>query len=229
MIQETGKKEIKELCRDYFELSFSALTGDRVALAKLGKYIIQSPLMIRNIMYYQNFEKFLDGMKYNPDVQRKFLDYLNEGDKEYKSKKILLTLDVIDSDFKANCIINLTKSVSYHFISSRYYVKLCQLITNMITEDLIHLKEVIKEGPVIEELVDEYERNGLMYLDSLRRYVFSEMAFDLDKYALSYTEKNYNYSETEKKTYPDKFQANMTFVQEEESDNILIGDTWIGN
>lgn len=226
-MNENTSNELKSFAEEGFRLCVAALSGDGMALVDLGKFFVNSPFMIKNVMFYDNFRKFLSGMQYDKTLHRKFLEYLNEGDKEYNAKKILTTIDSVDSSLKIDCILNLTKSVSYHYITPRDYSRLCKLVMDMITEDLYYLKHVIPNGSLEEEMIDEFVRNGLMYLDISRNYVFSKMAFDLDKYALSYASDKYNYSEIDAKKYPRKFVPQLTYYQSEKPINSREGDVWI--
>lgn len=188
-------------------LLINALAGDGMAVVSLLNKVYEIPASARTMIFYDNFRKFLDGMRYNEDIQKKFLTFLNQdGKRDENAKRIVQFIDDMDSDLKMSALINLTKSVSYNFISKRYYFRFALLLRNLISEDLEYLKENISSSPVKEsDLIDIFLRNGLIYNSEDGKYYYSQMAFKFDKFALSFgDEYKYKYN-GEKDSIPISF------------------------
>lgn len=196
-----------DVIEEYIGLLINALNGDVTAFVSLLHKVCKIPESARTIIFYDNFRKFLEGMQYDEDTQKKFLVFLNkDGKQSENSKRIVQLIEDMDSDLKISALINLTKSVSYNFISKRYYFRFALLLRNLISEDLEYLKENISSGPVKEsDLIDIFLRNGLIYNSEDGEYYYSPMAFELDKFALSFRDEyKYKYN-GEKDSIPTSF------------------------
>ena len=199
----------KQIGNNLWDTFTSALSGDKKAWVGLLKDIGNLPMSAKTILFYNNFQQFINGMGSDPDTNQKFQEFLNsEGKRKENSQRIIQIIDEMDSDFKINTLINLTKSASYGFISKREYFKLGKLIESLIVEDLEYLQLNIISGQVSEmDLTDEYVQNGLMYITEEGDYAYSLLAFKLDKFALSFGNEKYKYNGTADyipKVFPEK-------------------------
>lgn len=189
--------ELSELGKDIGSKLIEAIcAGDPESLIMLGKVMLSAPVAYKNLVLYENYERYLRGVAYNEEQKRKFLSFLNTGDARTKAKRILMMLGNIDFDYKVESLINLTKSVGYKFISERTFFRYFKLIETTLAEDLLYLKDNLCHGEVEwSESVEELVRIGLMYeTDNGKKYAFEDEAFIIDKYALSYGDEKYKYN-----------------------------------
>lgn len=188
--------EMKTIGKDMLDVFVDALSGDYKAWGELAVLVTQSPMSAKILLFYCNFRRFLDGIEYEENLMRDFLEFLNREDKrEENSKRIIQLIDELDSDYKVDALINLTKSVSYGFISKREYFKLARIVQDEIVEDLQYIQKDIKKGEFNKtEISEEFVHRELMYLTAKSKYAYTQRAFHLDKYALSYGNDKYKYN-----------------------------------
>ncbi len=205
----------------------SALAGDKTAYIKMVQGLVGYPLTARMALFYDNFEKFLAGMEYDEHELLLFQVFLEDGEKRVEnSKRILKIIDEMDSDFKVQVLINHTQSVSNGFITSREYFKLCKLLESMIIEDLKYLQNHIQRGIVDgDEYTEELVHNGLMYASQNGKYAYSKLAFEFDKYGLSYRSARYDYTGGED-FMPSDFPVRQEVITSESVDavNVLVSN-----
>ena len=213
--------EGKQLGKELWNVFTDALSGDYKPWIELINIINRTPMSAKTLLFYSNFQHFLDGMKSDTELQRKFQEFLNHEEKRNEnSKRIIQLIDEMDSDIKVNALIALTKSVSYGFITKRDYYRMGKIIENIIAEDLEYLENNICREEIEEmELTEEFVRNGLMYITDSGSYAYSRMAFYLDKFGLSYGDKKYKYN-GESDFVPNVFPKKQEVITEATDEDI---------
>ena len=135
--------------------------------------------------------------------------------------RIVKLIDDCGTVQKAVYLANISRAFAKHEIDKRLFFKLGQCIRMLTEEDLLFLRENIKEGIVSGEgdYIDDFRGVGLMYeVDT--GFAYSKRAFQLLRYALNY-EGNIS--------IPEKFPERNVFtaITEDEIDglwNNIIGN-----
>lgn len=189
-------EEAKNVGKEMLDIFINALSGDHKAWSELACKMKGLPMSAKTLLFYYNFGRFLEGMSYDEDEMHMFREFLNAEDKrEENSKRIIQLIDGLDSDLKVDALINLTKSASYNFITKRQYFRLSRLVQDLLVEDLQYIRERICKGRLNRtDLYEEFEHNELMYMTNDAKYAYTQMAFELDKYGLSYGDDKYRYN-----------------------------------
>lgn len=215
---------VREKSTNMLEDAIATILGDPIAFVKMMKSMIDSPVFIRDTLFWENFSLFLDGVYIESEDIRKLSARLAEqGGSSENAKRIIRIVDDLDSKLKVEFVINLTRSFMLGLIEKRDYFRILKIIQNTIEEDLIFLKANLSKGEIAENnLSEEFERNGIMYITEEGNYAYSELAFFLDKYALSYGDEKYKYNGTPDfvpRKFPEK-QGIITAIPTEEIDDL---------
>lgn len=218
--QEVGKQMLDTIT--------DALFGEIKPWLTFMKDIKNLPASAKTLLFYDNFQRFLDGLNHDSDFQRHFREFLNCDEKKVEnSKRIIHFIDEMDSYYKIDALLNLTKSASYGFITKREYYKIGKIIENMIIEDLEYISNNIHGGEIAAlEWAEEFTRNGLMYVTKDGNYAYSKIAFYMDKFALSFGDDKYKYN-GEDDFIPSNFpeaQEPFTFATDEDIRKLFEDD-----
>ena len=184
-------KEFKHTSKDALEDLANALLGNPVSAAKFFYLLLKSPLMIREKIFWNKFEMFLDGVYLEDDDKAKMAaKFAEDGHKEENSERMINYIDRAENKQKIQFFINATRCLLADFIKLPSYFRICHTITNTLYEDLLFLqKNLFKNDLDYNESVQGLFTNGLMYQSVIgeeTKYSFTSLADDLDKYALSY-------------------------------------------
>lgn len=88
------------------------------AIAKVSERIIKSPWFLGQQIFWNNFKKFLCGIKSDPEFEAKFATKITNSPKRNNyAIKIIKTIDDIDDEEKVDWIINATRSLCWDNIS----------------------------------------------------------------------------------------------------------------
>lgn len=115
-------------------------------------------------------------------------NYAGDPDKLHEySKRIVKLIDDCGTIQKAVYLANISRAFAQHEIDKRLFFKLGQCIRMLTEEDLLFLRENIKEGTISGEndYIDDFMGLGLMYnVDG--GFHYSLRAFRLLEHALNY-------------------------------------------
>lgn len=194
-IQLVRSSEVKEVSLDFISDATSALSGDTTALARLIKSGKAGPAFIEMQLFLERFEAFLVGNCIDDENIRSMGEVLNkyEDDPEF-AKRIIDKIIKVDTLQKTRYITNLTISFRYGYLTKRQFLALCRIVGDVLEEDLQYLKNHITKNAIpSNEYTEELSNYGLVYLGD-PGLLYSELAFNLDKYALSFGDSRYKYN-----------------------------------
>lgn len=193
------RDEIKDMSKDLLSDLVSGLLGDPVAIARAMKAIVSSPFFIREQLFWQNFERFLNGID---DCKKGFSEKISEDDnKEENAKRIIRIIDDLDTDNKVDYIINATIALCKDKLSLDEYFRVCRAIENCYISDLKFVKLSYDDSKLYPDsiTVQDLTSNGLMdqviygggssddnYIPDT--HMFTELAYMVYKYAIIYGE-----------------------------------------
>jgi hypothetical protein len=194
--------EIKEASKNILEDAIQALLGDPVAYGKIIVALAKSPFFIREQLFWGKMEMFLSGIYLEKEDREKLNSKLAEyGNKEENVKRLLSTIDKVETKQKMDYLINATRCLLAGSIDLPKYYRVVQAITQTLEEDLVYLSQHIEE-PEIAECYQVYglATSGLMYHsvisgggalgNGVQRYSFYDLAKDVDMYSISYNNIN---------------------------------------
>ncbi|WP_027640395.1 hypothetical protein [Enterocloster clostridioformis] len=193
--QLVKSSEVKEASSDFISDAMSALSGDIMALARLIKSGKAGPAFIEMQLFLERFEAFLVGNCIDDENIRSMGEVLSkyEDDPEF-AKRILDKIIKVDTLQKTKYITNLTICFRYGYLSKRQFLSLCRIVGDVLEEDLQYLKKHITKSTItLDEYTEELQNYGLVYLGD-SGLLYSELAFKLDKYALSFGDNRYKYN-----------------------------------
>ena len=133
----------------------------------MQKKIIKTPYFVSQQLFWSKFQRFLLGVKKDPDFEVKFATKIaNSSNRDFYAKRILDTIDHIDSEEKVDYIINATRALCWDRISNDEYFRICAIIRRCYYEDLIFVKNNYSEDKLFAKdiIVTELEACGLMTL-----------------------------------------------------------------
>lgn len=160
---------------------------------------------VRDIWFWNKFRRFLEGGDLSEDDRDTLFEKLStEGTKEANAQRLIQIIDQVESQKKVDYIINATHSLCYSHINRSQYYRICNIIVTTLEEDLLYLQKNIAAH---EELCfcDEVQgliNRGLMEQSNIdmgdfehpeidnRRFIFTNLAQQVDMYALSYNSCN---------------------------------------
>lgn len=207
-----GINDIEEKI-DIFDDIVSGITGNPFAITKVGAKIACIP----DLIFWNKFQKLYQGVNQTPYEFRKISERLaeHEHDSEYAFRLIKI-IDDIDTMHKTQYLINLTRALLSNMIEREEYFRYCNILTNLIDEDIKFLINNIDSVEFEESITTlTLESKGLMY-ESMNGYAFSRLAYLFDKFCTSYgNEYRYKYN-GEKDSIPDKLPMPKNYVLADE-------------
>lgn len=194
---ETVKRffyNVKAPARNFVDNAINALFGNPVVFEKCLEAVINSPFFIREQIFWTKLSMFLDGINLSDEDRAIFRAKLSENGTERENAERLITLiDRTDTKKKIRYFINATRCLLADFITSSEYFRICNLITNILYEDLEFLgKNISSEEFEYSFFVQGLLNSGLMcqsVIDSNtgnHQYSFTALAKLVDEYAVSY-------------------------------------------
>ena len=184
-------KEFKQTTEDALEDLANALLGNPVSAAKFLYIILESPLMIREKIFWNKFAMFLDGVYLDDDDKAKMAaKFAEDCHKEENAERMINYIDRAENKQKIQFLINATRCLLADSVKLPSYFRICHTVTNTLYEDLLFLqKNIFKKDLDYNESVQGLFTGGLMYQSVIgeeTKYSFTGLAYDLDKFALSY-------------------------------------------
>lgn len=173
---------------------FALLRGDVTALARILYSVTKGTLDVKDQLFWEKFENFLNDLDATDDFLGEFCRVLTEdwGQPE-NQKRLLETIDKIDTNSKAKYLATASRCLAARMISRSEYFRICHLLKTNLQEDLLFLQKEILENREYEydDTIQGLWSSGLMYQSVVSpngddRYMFTPFAKTLDKYALSY-------------------------------------------
>lgn len=182
-------EEVKDKGKNFLETLIAAfLSGDIVSIGKCICELSNSPIFIKEAIFYQNFNEYLSNTCADGDILRKFSAILAEGyNPEENAKRVIKIIDDVGTKQKAIYISNLTRACCMGSIDVNKFFKLAQCIVRLTDEDLIFLCDNISKQIIDtdEEYIDDFRNCGLMKeVDG--GFTYTKRAHELKKFALWY-------------------------------------------
>lgn len=178
----------------------SAATGDIVAASEALKFIEKGPMFIRECLFWEKFTVFMDGVFLEDNDVRKLSEiFAEKEEQEEYARRIVKVIDDIDIRIKINYLINLTRALLAGLIVKTDYYRLINVVRNTLEEDLKYLSDKIGKKSLKANIHFEFlKQNGLaiqpIISDDNEEYIFTSLAYMLDKYGLNYNSEKYQYS-----------------------------------
>lgn len=173
---------------------FALLGGDVTALARILYSVTKGTFDVKDQIFWEKFENFLNDLDATDDFLGEFCRVLTEDwEKPENQKRLIETIDKIDTNSKAKYLANASRCVASGMISRNDYFRICHFLKSSLQEDLLFLqKEIVKNCEYeYDDTIQGLWSSGLMYQCVVSsngddRYAFTPFAKTLDKYALSY-------------------------------------------
>ena len=201
---ETAKTAVK----DFYHNILDVFSLDPVAALDLIKDIKNFPSTIRDGIFFECFEVYILNLNEYDYKKKAFVEdnlkkmaislaevspndaanYVGDPNKLHEySKRIVKLIDDCGTIQKAVYLANISRSFAKHEIDKRLFFKLGQCIRILTEEDLLFLRENVKEGTISGEgdYVDDFRGLGLMY-EVEEGFSYSQRAFKLLEHALGY-------------------------------------------
>lgn len=183
--------EVKEAGSDFLSDVMGALMGDRLSAGRAIIKLMQAPLFLREGLFWSKMEQYLNGVYVAEEDCAKLRARLTEnGSSDENAKRLIECIDRAETSRKIRYLINATRCLLTDFIDRETYFRICRAITGALDEDLQYLRDHLKEEdlPYSNNVQGLYSA-GLMYSSVIgedTRYSFTPLAFDVDRYAVSY-------------------------------------------
>lgn len=184
----------KEKIGDALEDAANAFLGNPVSAAKFIKFLLESPIMIRERLFWNKFSLFLEEIYSDENNKVKMIAKFSEdGHREENAERIIACIDKAETKQKVNFLINATRCLLAEFITLQEYFRICSIVTSTLYEDLDFLrKNISTEKFDYSYYIQGLLNSGLMYqsvIDSNtgnHKYSFTALAKLIDEYAISY-------------------------------------------
>lgn len=198
------KTEIRELYQNILDV----LGMNPLAVIDLIKQTKGFPSTIRDGIFFECLEAYILNLNDYDSERNLFIEdnlrkvavalaevspnqeagYEGDSDRLHEySKRIVKLIDDCGTVQKAVYLANISRAFAKHEIDKRNFFKLGQCIRMLTEEDLLFLRENVKEGTISGDgdYVDDFRGLGLMY-EVEAGFAYSKRAFQLLKYALNY-------------------------------------------
>lgn len=184
----------KEKIGDALEDAANAFLGNPVSAAKFIKFLLESPIMIRERLFWDKFSLFLEEIYSDENNKVKMIAKFSEdGHRKENAERIIACIDKAETTKKVNFLINATRCLLAEFITLQEYFRICTIVTSTLYEDLNFLrKNISTEKFDYSYYIQGLLNSGLMYqsvIDSNtgnHKYSFTALAKLIDEYAISY-------------------------------------------
>lgn len=200
---EESRTQANSLVSDFV----GALCGDGLALVKLSKELIKSPMFFTQQLFWAKFINFLEGVNYSEEEAARFTARMAEEEyREGTAERIITCIDRCEDRRKIKFMVDATHNWIWGHISRTEYLRMIKQISETLFEALEFMRQCDLKGEYrYTEFVQDLFDTGLMYISqttfgSGMIYAFSQNALLLDKWALSYRE-------MDKYSYGDKTDA----------------------
>lgn len=222
-------KDLQQYKGDFFHNILKAIClEDTGAITDIVNNSAQMVFHMPNILFWDKMERFLYGTYSNFEEQVKMASKFGTDDEyvEFTKRQINLINDINDN-MKIDYFAKLTRALLLELIDSELYFKLSEILLRCTREELNYLKENYTTNEVeLNIYIESFVNVGLAKMSILQAdfegngslYKYTKLAEKLDKYALSYNEKSYNYHKKDKYSALGTFQtcSEIGFIAEEE-------------
>lgn len=182
-----------DACIDLLSDVIQAVQGDPLAIGKIMLTIKESPLLIRDKLFWSKLECYLNGVYISEEDCAKLRAKLVEnGSCDENVKRLIECIDRAETTQKNQYLINATRSLLTGFIDRTTFFRICRAITGTIDEDLLFVRDHILEAQNFEYsgTIQGLVASGLATLsiigDEATQYAFTPFAEDVDRFAISY-------------------------------------------
>ena len=198
----------RDTAKDFYHNILDVFSLDPVVALDLVKGVKKLPSTIRDGIFFECFEAYILNLNEYDQEKKAFVednlkkmaislaevspndkaDYEGDPDKLHEySKRIVKLIDDCGTIQKAVYLANISRAFAKHEIDKRLFFKLAQCIRMLTEEDLLFLRENVKEGIISGEgdYVDDFRGLGLMY-EVEGGFSYSQRAFKLLEHALDY-------------------------------------------
>ncbi len=203
-----SSRTAKATAKDFYHNILDVFSLDPVAALDLIKNVKNLPSTIRDGIFFECLEAYILNLNEYDYKKKAFVEdnlkkmaislaevspneeagYAGDTDKLHEySKRIVKLIDDCGTIQKAVYLANISRAFAKREIDKRLFFKLGQCIRMLTEEDLLFLRENVKEGTIGDngDYVDDFRGLGLMYeVDA--GFAYSKKAFQLLKYALNY-------------------------------------------
>ena len=191
----TPSKEMQECCMNLISDAAEAILGDPVAKVRLLLAISKSPLLIQNQLFWFKFQRFLNGVYIDENCRLKMVaQFSSNGKREDNAFRLISVIERTDSIRKIDFIINVTNVLLSGFIDLMQFFRIVHVVSDTLLEDLLFLKHHIGDSELLYSLETQgLLSNGLVHLNKIGEnttYKFTPLAFEVDRYAVSYGDIN---------------------------------------
>lgn len=198
----------RDTAKDFYHNILDVFSLDPVAALDLVKEVKNLPSTIRDGIFFECFEAYILNLNEYDQKKKAFVednlkkmaislaevspndgaDYAGDPNKLHEySKRIVKLIDDCGTIQKAVYLANISRAFAKHEIDKRAFFKLGQCIRMLTEEDLLFLRENVKDGTIGGEsdYVDDFRGLGLMY-EVEGGFSYSPRAFKLLEHALDY-------------------------------------------
>lgn len=187
-------REVRSGTTNFLLDCISALTGDRVAAARVMFSLMESPFLIQERMFWSKFEAFLNGIDISEEERFKFCAKLTkDGEKGENPYRLVEAINRCDTKNKITYLVSASRCLAAEFIDLNTYFRIVHTVMSCLQEDLEFVIENITQNGEYEynDVVQGLMNCGLMYqsvidANGCDKYTFTPFASKLDIYSLSY-------------------------------------------
>lgn len=178
---------------DLASLCYDAVTGNPFALAQIMTKVAGTCFLIPNALFVTKLTGFLNGVELSEKDREKMRKKLGpDGSSEYAHRLVEL-INQCESERKVKYLSNATRALIDDCIDRQLYFRVCNVVTQLIEEDLVFLRDHVLEGdrtyPYSIE-VQSLASMGLMLqrarADASLDYTFTSLAKQVDQYTVSF-------------------------------------------
>lgn len=203
-----SSETVKTTTRELYQSIVDAFSLDPVAVIALIKEGKNFPSTVRDGIFFECFESYILRLNEYDSGKKEFIEnnlqklavslaeaspnevsgYVGDNNRLHEySKRLIKLIDDCGTIQKAVYLANISRALANKEINRRLFFKLGQCIRMLTEEDIIFLRDNIKEGIINSDsdYIDDFRGLGLMY-DTYGGYAYSKRAFLFLKYALDY-------------------------------------------
>lgn len=185
--------EIKDASIDLFQDAIGAVRGDPVSIGRIIIALMRSPFLLREKIFWNKMESFLNGVMLSEDERADFSAKLaEEGSWEENSLRLLECIDRVETQQKVKYLVNASRCLLTGFIDLSTYFRICNVLSQTIDEDLHFLKDHHGESNLpYSASVQGLLTSGLMYQSLINNkgdqgYSFTPFAETVNRFAVDY-------------------------------------------
>lgn len=186
-------EKVQEETLNLLESIVDVLLGNPIAAGKIAIFLAKNPFFIRDQLFWEKMDAFLNGVYLDETDCRKLAQKLTEDGKNKDNPlRLIACIERAETLGKIEYLINATRSLLAGFIELPTYFRICYAVTHTMEEDLEFLKEHILEEETFPYSIhiQGLLTSGLVHMTKVggeeNRYVFVPIAKLVDCFAVSY-------------------------------------------